>query len=477
MWLAALVVVGMTIVVGPWVAMAPFASMEACLIAFLPAVVSGYFSLSDRGALLAFWYPAVLWMVAILDRPNAEIEGRTTVVLVCVLAALFVGFFRARETRRVALWQTGARAQSFLTSSGSERLAVALTRTVLRQSPMRALAEGMWMALLAGTALLVTVSVSPHLWQKESADHGLPSASGAASQGNGNAGTCCPESLPEEHERERIREYFPLHTWQDKEKPALAKIACVSCPRGAPNSDPVYGSYPLTNTGTADYSLGSLDTGAGISEAPAAITPTATPIAAPAVIPPATPTVAPTAKPTVPPPVKPIASSPAAAPTAPPSHVAAPPVAPVVVPAPANPAGTPGRPWESVLGLAAIGLLGYLGARALRRQLMLRHLERPLWNEKIDQRVSNSWQLMLIGLRDAGWYTLAGEQPRELARRVNIEGVETCATLLERARHGVRVDTADLHAMEASARAVYRAARRRAGVTARVFASVRWPLA
>ena len=94
----------------------------------------------------------------------------------------------------------------------------------------------------------------------------------------------------------------------------------------------------------------------------------------------------------------------------------------------------------------------------------------------MDQRVSNLWQLVLVGLRDAGWHTAPGEQPQELARRIGLEGMATCATVLERARHGVRVDREDLVAMSTAAREVYEAARRHAGGAARAAAWVRWPL-
>ena len=43
--------------------------LETFVLTFLPAAICGYLSLSERGGLAAFWYPAVLWMVVILDRP------------------------------------------------------------------------------------------------------------------------------------------------------------------------------------------------------------------------------------------------------------------------------------------------------------------------------------------------------------------------------------------------------------------------
>ena len=83
-----------------------------------------------------------------------------------------------------------------------------------------------------------------------------------------------------------------------------------------------------------------------------------------------------------------------------------------------------------------------LTLRPLRRALALRHLRRPYWAETLEQRVSNLWQLALVGLRDAGFRARAGEQPEELARRVRVDGVGACASVLERARHGLGSMTA-----------------------------------
>jgi hypothetical protein len=114
--------------------------------------------------------------------------------------------------------------------------------------------------------------------------------------------------------------------------------------------------------------------------------------------------------------------------------------------------------------------------RPLRRLLTLRHLARPFWPETLEERVSNQWQLMLIGLRDAGWRAGLAEAPGALARRVRLEGADECARVLERARHGVRVDASDVDAMARAARAVYETARRRAGRLARAASWLRCPL-
>jgi hypothetical protein len=51
-----------------------------------------------------------------------------------------------------------------------------------------------------------------------------------------------------------------------------------------------------------------------------------------------------------------------------------------------------------------------------------------------------------------------------------------CALVLERARHGVRVDASDLASMQGDAASVYGAARRKVGRVARAASWLRWPL-
>lgn len=131
-----------------------------------------------------------------------------------------------------------------------------------------------------------------------------------------------------------------------------------------------------------------------------------------------------------------------------------------------------------MLAACAIALqLVALMLRPLRRMVTLRHLRKPYWTETVDQRISNSWQLALIGLRDAGWRATSTEEPREFAARVKVEGLERCATILERARHGLGVDADDLAEMASSADAAYASARARLGPIAKAGAAIRWPLA
>src|SRR5262249_40070152 len=114
--------------------------------------------------------------------------------------------------------------------------------------------------------------------------------------------------------------------------------------------------------------------------------------------------------------------------------------------------------------------------RPVRRLVTLRHLRRPFWDETVDQRVSNAWQLALIGLRDAGWRAGVTEAPGELARRVKVEGLDRCAAILRRARHGVGLDASDLGEMSSAADIAYHAARTTIGGFARAIGWLRWPL-
>jgi hypothetical protein len=114
--------------------------------------------------------------------------------------------------------------------------------------------------------------------------------------------------------------------------------------------------------------------------------------------------------------------------------------------------------------------------RAARRAVTLQHLTQPFWSESVDQRISNHWHRMLVGLRDAGIRPGRDETPGAFAERVGIAGMETCATILERVRHGVRVGDSDAQTMAEAATRVYAAARDRAGAAGRLSGWLRWPL-
>lgn len=416
--------------------------------AFLGASLGGYFSLTERGALVAFWFPTVLWMLSILDR---KLDG-VSPLLLGVLGILLVGFLRVRETRRVTMWQ----------ACSTRRLAEPRSRAVLQETPLRFLAQMGWLVAVGTVTVILTGWIAPHLWHKETvAGRGAmaatalavapPRAAGEQPSSAPPAETCCPEARDMEVQRRRVREYFPfLRPLDEETKPASWPAGCVVCGHraestvskpAAPRSEPGprHDSPPSHDGASGDAA----PTRTVVPEEPAAPKPRAT--AAP---------VAPEPKPA--PPVAPVARE----------------VAPAAVSLPGN--GSLPIGW--MLTMVVIGMGASIAMRPLRRMLTLRHLRRPLWPETVDQQVSNLWQLMLIGLRDGGFRMAPGEQPQELRRRVGLDGMAVCAAVLERARHGVRVDAEDLRAMQDAAWSVYRAARRRAGWAARVAGWLRWPL-
>jgi hypothetical protein len=456
---------------------------ETSFYAFVPALICGYLALSERGGLLAFWYPAVLWMLVILDGSGgaAAFDARAALPLVVGLAALFVAFLRARETRRVALWRT----------HGAPRLATPLSREVLRASPLRAASQHAWTAFAGASALVLAAWIAPHLWQTEQAKHATSAAASAgttpAPGGGGGTQRCCAQASLVETKRVRVREYFPLVHGHDEDRDfaSMASPCTTVCQDGEPawtNLTNDYDGYGAAgsdgtsrSTGTSPPPYGYQYGGGGYGSAYPATSMGGAAQTAPE---PAPPAFSPSTLP------KAVAPGPSSTPT--PTQQPATmvtgnsgqPVAVIVLaPAAAPPTIAGAPPWKSVLVLCGSVLGLHLLVRALRRKLTLCHLARPFWAETLDQRISNHWERMLIGLRDAGIHAASDEQPEALAKRVGIEGMETCATILERVRHGVRVDTDDLATMDAAAGAVYRQARQKAGIAARTASLVRWPLA
>jgi hypothetical protein len=450
-------------------------ALTPTILAFLPAAASGFLALSERGVLAAFWYPTVLWMVLILDsRAARAADVRAGLPFALALTALFVAFLRARETRRTAIWQR----------HGEPRIAPVMSRTVLRSAPGRAAAGHAWTTLVGAAALVLAAWIAPHLWRKDT--HATQASLGASSpdapQLDDAGRPCCPASRFDDEPRRRIREYLPLRSSRDGRKREADLAQCTRCSEYANQT---------TSTDEPRASIGDTSTppdlsGAGAVSGRGSSTPVA---AAPAQRAPITNT--PAAPPRAP---RPDLATPSAPPT---DHVAvAPPPKPsypsvryeepgrvegapitLTVAEPAARPIDPSSPWRFTLALVAASLISHIAVRMLRRSLTLRHLARPFWRETLDQRISNHWQRMLVGLRDAGICPTTDEQPLAFATRIGIDGMATCATILERVRHGVRVEDADVATMDAASTAVYGAARRRAGRGGRAWAWLRWPLA
>lgn len=483
---------------------------------FVAAGMCAFWSLGDRGSLAAFWFPTMIWMLTILDRAGAgSLPDRTGVILLGAVALMFVVFLRARETRRIELWRT----------VGFRPLAKTTAATVLKEHPGSAIARASWSLLVGAGAFAITAWLAPKLWQTEGTD-GDP----VVTEGPAHAGLpCCPTDHLAATKRTRVKEYLDVGLGHDAAiadaKPGIDCRVCdgaseyaslfANAPTYTPTPYAPSGANVVTDTvpagtyydtpgwvrtvsesGTTTWSRigdtqigGSYPTHGGdviYPNRPAPPPSTNDAYAPSAPVPPAA-----TRPPAVPPAPSPAVAPPAAAtpPVAPPPQVAATPWTPSSPPADHEPEATiaPSKPsgdlgggilrWVLMLAACAVAMhVVALALRPLRRMITLRHLRRPYWTETVDQRISNSWQLALIGLRDAGWRASSSEAPREFAARVNVAVLDRCAVILERARHGLGVDADDLAEMSASADATYASARGPLGAMAKAGAAVRWPL-
>lgn len=468
-------------------------------LSFIPATLCGFWSLGDRSALAALWFPIVLWMLTILDRTDRIAPDGPAAILLGGLAGLVICFLCLRESRRVALWRTAA----------AEPLAAALPTELLREPPGRQLARVAWWLTIGALTVAITVWLVPPLWRSETLGGPATQLSEASHAGL----PCCPVHDDADTLSARIHEYLDLGLGHGALTGAPRERAdCRSCPRPAasaaapdtyatgPTPDIVpWTARPRRTTrrlidpiGGSSWPDSDAPSSAGTA-APSSHDPWATPPPAPELLtatPPATPDSpqpvdeAPTAAPPTvpPPPARAATTAPPAPATPPPAGDPPPPTGATGHPTAQSPAttrlvGPSLLSWLAFAVVAAVvSQLLRLGLRPLRRLVTLRHLRRPFWDETVAQRVSNAWQLALVGLRDAGWRTGPGEPPRELARRVDVDGLDRCATILERARHGVGLDTGDLAEMQTLATTAYRAARTGLGGLPRMLAWLRWPL-
>jgi hypothetical protein len=426
--------------------------LELAVLAFVPATVCAHLALGERTALAGFWFPALPWTLAVLDHADgATLEDRGA--LFAAPAVLLLFFLYTRELRRVALWRA---------SGATVKLAASRPPVVLREAPGQSFARGAWSSVLAVLALALTAFIAPHLWKKDTVSAKLKRP---VTTLTATGQVCCPD-VPVPHER--VREYFsPLRV--EAHAPPVP-LDCVECVDGVALVPGGTGPDAVATTGGANDRTGA---GAGnryVTPRPIDFADSALP---------------PSGSAPRPPPTPPAPARAVAAVAAKPPNTTAPATDPSE--APTSPYGPPDAlssgvsfddagplAWLTVLAASALALRFAL--RPVRRLLVLRHLRSPLWHETVDQRVSNLWQLALVGLRDAGLWTAAGEAPHALARRAGFEGMTTCATVLERARHGVRIDAADLEAMDREAAAVYREARRGLRWPTRAISWLRWPL-
>jgi hypothetical protein len=532
-WLAILLIIAVALFVLPHAP--PEFGGKRLWFAFLPAGLCGFWSLGDRTSLAAFWFPAVIWMLSILDGAHAgAMPNGNGLVLFAGLAVLFVVFLRVREERRVALWRTVA----------PEPLATPRPHLIVKEKAGTQLARGAWGVFVTGMGFAATAWLAPSLWKPET--HDGKHVAVAVEQTNIGV-PCCPAVAEDEPTHTRVKEYFDIgraDTEHHVDEPKDCRVCEQDETYAFSDTNPSFygaqgGGHPTLVAGTYEGDTGyytyqppSYQPNVRVGEyrPPAG---GSSGYNAPAMNGPGVPTVgeqgAPTAAPSDPwtnpsattgnandtpaPSGASITTNVPSAPTPsqmpwtyenpPPQQQPPPPVQEAPKPTPpatrphlssnTSPVAThdgpaaPVRPdriggfemlhWVAVL-IAALFFtqLFALLFRPLRRALVLRHLRRPFWTETVDQRVSNAWQLVLVGLRDAGWRADGGEAPREIAKRTKVDGVEDCATILDRARHGIRIDREDLDKMVSSADTAYRGARTKVGRVARMISWLRWPL-
>ena len=522
---------------------------------FAPATIFAAISVGDRWSLAAFWFPAMIWMLTILDGTNGKsTPDGTAAVTLGALALAFVVFLRVRETRRVALWKTVA----------ARPLATPAVSTVFKEPPGKEVSRAFWMLGTSAAVFAFTAWLAPQLWEVET--FGADPKITASSMGPDGDGPPCCEDLAEA-ERSRVKEYFDFGRGRD----SLTGNTETQCRQCYPDDDGGGGGYAgrLDYCTDTDFELGycikctSEDierglcvlctneqiergvcvygrwvgsgygggggggggaggaggagghggTGTGGNGGIASNWNTPTPhYEPPTTYTPPTYT-PPTYTPPTPQPALPRPETIQPEPRQPEPQVAPTPVPQETPPTPAPSTNEPSAPepqigsappktdrpapsatraqkpaaqsqasgvmrWLSafVAAIIALQLLRFL-FRPLRRAIHLRHLRKPFWEETVDQRVSNWWQLVLVGLRDAGYRTSSDEQPREFARRTGVEGVEKAAAILDRTRHGIRVDQDDLEEMSTASEAAYRSARENTSTLARAAAQIRWPLA
>jgi hypothetical protein len=482
-WLAIIVIFAFSIVVLPQ--LPPDMTSSRLYLAFVPAAVSGYWSLGDRTSLAAFWFPAMIWMLSILDATSASaLPDRNGLVLFAGLVVMFVVYLRAREERRIALWRT----VSF------EPVAAERPGLVLRERPRLQLARAAWVVLVTALGFAATAWIAPTLWAPETIASGPARVAERFPHPIGIP--CCPAMRTTDTTRTRIQEYLDLgRAHEQVDSPHRPGIDCQVCGRDlevasgafdvSGNSGPtVPGPTSMTTSPTIPPTMWRADAQAPVADvrqppAPQLASDRADSRGERVASPPPDPV---PQVPADPPDVShpPVVTAPVTTARLPPAIPASPEIpklSDLPEARPLAPAGPSLLYWGAVL-VAAMFLvqLVALALRPVRRLLVLRHLREPFWHETVDQRVSNAWQLVLVGLRDAGWRASHTESARELARRADIAGALRCATILERARHGIRIDREDLADMISAAELGYRDARMRTGWFARAISWLRWPL-
>ena len=221
-WFAAAIVGMVALVFAPMLAVggAPAALWQA----LLPAALCGYWSLGERTAPAAFWFPAMTWMLTVVDRLDGDDAAATmdarAFVLLGGVAAAFLALLWAAERRRLGLMR----------SCGSAAVVPGRAAT-LREPAGRTLARAGWWAAVAASTLALTAWVAPHLWQSETlGGQQLTEFADGVGVGERDGVPCCP-LVSGDAPRVRVREFLDVAHGVQR-PPARVGVNCTACDRG-----------------------------------------------------------------------------------------------------------------------------------------------------------------------------------------------------------------------------------------------------
>ncbi|MBA3500276.1 MAG: hypothetical protein H0T65_07885, partial [Deltaproteobacteria bacterium] len=244
LWFVCVVLVMFVVLCGPFTPMHDGGLLF--WMALIPATLCGWLSLSDRGSLLAFWFPVVVWMLTILDRGQGALEVETgSAALLGGLAFMFIAFLYARETRRIGLWRTVS----------PTPIAPETAHVILKEVPRIKVGLAGWSLLVSAAAFGICAWLAPRLWHVEPLVPDLyatttaraPEYDRAHGYGAGRPrARCCQDVHINETKRSRVKEYFDIGRGHDDDEHASYEQMeeCVVCgPDGLPMDVARHGRY------------------------------------------------------------------------------------------------------------------------------------------------------------------------------------------------------------------------------------------
>jgi len=133
-----------------------------------------------------------------------------------------------------------------------------------------------------------------------------------------------------------------------------------------------------------------------------------------------------------------------------------------------------------ILFMAAIGLVVFIPP--MRRNMLLRHLRKPLWPVPPTRQVLLAWRVVEIALADIGVRRRPGDSAEALAKRaiealppdIDHTALVRCAKLTDRVLFGLGVDPTDPEEARRTAEMTYQSVWEVLGEGARLWAVYRF---